>query len=352
MKLSVKALLPLAILLSGSVNCTQLTVDERDVLKSEIDHAMNFEESLVMALEHPSLLIKPKLESGAVIVEDVFKPEDELFTFEKWAHYLHDTNVDAAKTRKERISKDAAYKFYYLDLSSEEIADLRAYFEANPKETTLDKLDNDELKAKIEGQFQIKKKYLETIMSNLPVIKDYFNANGDDNTSKIIKSHIDEFIANALMFDYKRFNFSGLHPVIEGIKGAIEVPRKAKHGAEAAYKAIDDPSKDIVEKKKKAEKFTIKRKIPEDPKKPETEEELKVRMATEKARKEKSLREINILNVAFESANRSTSNPDVLFYTLNGSLLLMTILIAHNAITAKSTDDEEGEGDEESGEAH
>ena len=30
----------------------------------------------------------------------------------------------------------------------------------------------------------------------------------------------------------------------------------------------------------------------------------------------------------------------------------MTILIAHNAITAKSADDEEGEGDEESGEAH
>ena len=107
---------------------------------------------------------------------------------------------------------------------------------------------------------------------------------------------------------------SGLHPVIEGIKGALEVPRKAKHGAEAAYKAIGDSNKDIVKKTKEAKQFTIKRKIPEDSKKqkPETDEKSAIRIEDEKAKKKKALREINLINVALESANRSTSNPDVL----------------------------------------
>ena len=325
MKLKIKATLPLAILLAGSANCS--LEDGRNHLKSTIEHAMNFEESLVMALEHPSVMIK--------------ETDSKLMNFDKWVAYLHDDKEKEA--REKRISSDAVYKFYRLNLDNKQNAALIEYLDNAADCTDLSVLNDDSLKAEIEKQLKIKKDYLYQIMANLPVITDFLDDQNTDDFHKIIKSHIDAFISAALTFDHKRFNFSNLHKALESIKGAVEVPRKARHAAEAAIKALADTAKyDITAKKiTSSDELYIKRE--NVTKKAKGAAELK----KEKEAAEKRKREINLIDLALDSANKSTSNPNVLFTTLSVALLLATALIIYNAATSKPVPDEDEEEDDE-----
>lgn len=335
MKLNIKALLPLAIYLVGSANCTSTLMEQRNELAGTIQSTMNFEESLMMALNHPAMF------------------DDKYETLDKWTKYLHDNDPAKKKEREETIAVDKAFKFYRLDLDESEIEILSKFLADNPKASDLNDFGSDssssegKLKTKIEEQFETKKKYLERIMENLPIVKDIKGAASDSGINDILKTHIDAFIANALVFDPKRFTFANLHKVLESIKGAVEVPRKAKHAGEAAIEALEKGDKyEIVRLNSKPDSFKIKREKTEEEKKEKTAEE---KAAEEKAKLEKE-KQINLITFALDAADKSTSDGYILFYTVSGGLLFATALLILNAVTVKNeTEDKEAEHDEESG---
>lgn len=322
---------------------------------------MNFEESLMMALEHPAVMLKENKDADGKLIAST-----ELYDFEKWTSYLHDDNDAVKEEREKRIKADKVYEFCRLQLDTDEILFLNEYLKADSDVSdlsglaafTIEPKNGAELKAKIDQQFKLKRDYLKIIMMNLPIIKDII-AEKEAGFNVILNSHIDAYIAEALVFDQKRFNFSNLHKALESIKGAVEVPRKAKHAAEAAIEALKDSDKfDIVEKsgfdldniKIKREKKDDKNAKKEEEKKPvKTHDQILEEKKAEEAKKVKREREINLIDIALKGADKSTSSPKILFPTVGAGLLLAVALLIHNAVTTKAETEEEAEDDEECG---
>ena len=270
MKLNVIALLPLAISLLGSADCSQVG-DKNKVLIENIKRCMNFEESLVEALNHPSIVVEHE-------------------SFDEWSNYIGNDSK-----KKEREKKFAEPNNFYHLCRDEEEKKLRIdYSKTRPGMS-------DDLTAIINKQVEVKKQYLKIIMNSLPIVKEIQDkakkSEGDeDEFNNILKSHIEGFIDWAVEFNLKSFSFSNLHKALESIKGAVEVPRKAKHAAIAVIEAL--------------EKNEIKD---------------------------------NLIKVALEGANKSTSSPRVLLTTVVSCSLLAIALLIHNAVTTKPEDDDEEE---------
>lgn len=295
MKLNLKQLLTLAFFF-GSVNCTANSkVELVDKIKKQPPISLDdsTRKNMIHALENPGCL---------------FDSNDEV--------------IDDVNSIKNDCHDDHAHDFYRLifkdDKNGEKLAQFSDYCKTNAN------LDNpslkDEMKTFIKADYEKKKKFLRKIIYSIPVIEDYKKSDKTD-FSKIIESHIEKFIEDALVYDGKRLTYSSLHKTMESIKNAYIVNRKAKHGIEAVIKMLE--STEEIKLLEVKEGFKIKMAV-EDKKVPGT--------TTIKAK--------NILAVAVKASDKSTSSPQTLFFVLMISLILSASLLVYKAYNVEESMDE------------
>lgn len=290
MKFNLKQLLALSVFF-GSVKSAD-SVDCRATLIKRIDaiaitgNITDFEKNdtrktIIRALNNPSCLIKNK----------------------------YDFSLDC-KT-------GPAHNFYDISFVKEKD---RETFKAHCKNnSTLDSLDKNIVQL-IEYDYKEKKKFLEAIMSKIPIVSEYRKViTGEFDLS--IKSHIDKFIEDSLVFDGTRLSFSNLHKAVESIKNACKVERKAVDGIKAAYEML------------KVDNLV----------KLEIDDKFKIKMPNEKtgAGSSGQVKPKNIIDVAIKASDKSTSSPIILGFILVGSLLISMILLLFKAYTAEETKDED-----------
>jgi hypothetical protein len=301
MKFNSKQLLTLTVFF-GSIYCTSAIGKDGLIGKIEgnKDKMVKFEENqtckkMIIALNNPNCFVK-----------SAYK-----FTFP-------DDCVD-----------EHAHDFYRIiftgDKADEQLEAFSNHCKAHEK---LDDLDEAIVKT-VTDAYEVKKKFLTEIVYQIPIIAEYRTATDDFDAT--VKSHIDKFIDDALVYDGKRLTFSNLHKAVESIKNAHEVERKASDGVEAVLEMLKN--KDTAWKKfTSTGDFRIKKanivEKKDTSKKDSGKEEVKPK---------------NIVEVGIKASDKSTSSPTVLGFILIGSLLISMILLVFKAYTAEEVKEEEEE---------
>lgn len=218
-----------------------------------------------------------------------------------------------------------AHDFYRIIFKGDKAEEqLEAFSEHCKTHENLEGLD-DAIAKIVSDSYEEKKKFLTEIVYQIPVVAEYRTATDDFDI--IIKSHIDKFIDDSLVYDGKRLTFSNLHKAVESVKNAHEVERKASDGVGAALEMLKN--KDTTWTKfNTSNTFRIKKASVEEKKKDDKKEEEKPK---------------NIVEVAVKASDKSTSNPVILGFVLGGSLLISMILLVFKAYTAEEVKDDEEE---------
>jgi len=306
MKLNFHQLLTVAVFF-GTVNCTG-----KDDLKKKLEDGLKelavphdakdpsalspLRQKMIVALQYPKCFIDKKF-----VIDDVdLKCKD-----------------------------DNAHEFYRLNFKDvNNIVSFSSYCKTN---TDLSKLTDEDLKNEILEQYNQKRDYLKAIIKNIPIVKDYDGVL-TDGFDLIIQSHINNYVAESLVYDGKRLTFSALHKAVESILNAHEVDRKAQDAVNGAIAMISNDKTKWVEIKNIKTDMVIK---PSEPRK----DEKKAGDVVEEKPK-------NIINVALKASDKSTSSPTNLAYFLVASLLLSTLLLGFKAYTTKPAKEEEEEDEE------
>lgn len=314
MKLNLNQLL-IVVAFFGSVNC-----DGKSELKNKLEKALEqisiphdvkdpsahspLREKMIIALKYPKCFI-----DKAFVIDDV-----DLKCKDDDAHKFFRFNF------KDEVESDAKFSSYCK------------------KNVNLDALTDSDLKKEILDQYQIKKDYLEAIVKNIPIVQDYVGGSTDEFDIKI-QSHIEKFVADALVYDGKRYTFSNLHKAIESILNAHEVDRKAQDAIKGAlaminndkteWKKIEDIKTGLVIKKSEPSPNGNGNKDP----------------SAAKAVEDKKPQ--NIITVSLEASNKSTSSPLNLGFFLAASVILASLLLGFKAYTAKPAKEEDEEFIEE-----
>ena len=229
---------------------------------------------------------------------------------------------------KEEASKDEQHKMYELDLTVDE-KDLLS-------KTALKELDK-KLQDKVAEQYKQKVKLLRNVLERVPVIATLPSENGTE-FQNMLRSHVEEFISNTLVYDAKRSSFSALHKALEGLASIYEVERKAQSAVTAILEKIDKAATNGVIKYNAIE-FSVKQVKAEKPNESDNKEKPKPKVE-----------KINLINVALKAAAKSTSSSTNLAFVLVFSVMICSILLAYKTYTLdseKKPEEEESEAEEE-----
>ena len=154
----------------------------------------------------------------------------------------------------------------------------------------------------------------------------------------MLRSHVEEFISNTLVYDAKRSSFSALHKALEGLASIYEVERKAQSAVTAILEKIDKAATNGVIKYNAIE-FSVKQVKAEKPNESDNKEKPKPKVE-----------KINLINVALKAAAKSTSSSTNLAFVLVFSVMICSILLAYKTYTLdseKKPEEEESEAEEE-----
>ena len=293
MKFNLKQLLTSAVFF-GYVNCTPSDIGKDGLIKKieeSKDKIEKFGEntmckSMIIALKNPNCFIA--------------------------ANYSFDDKcVDK--------NADDFYRIIFTgDNNDKQLETFSAYCKTHEN---LDDLETS-IAASVKSAYDSKKKFLTEIVYKIPIVSEYKNATSDFDL--IIKSHIDKFITDSLVYDGTRLTFSNLHKTVERIKNAFKVERKASDGVEAALAMLKGPEASLT-KLQPGVAFSIYK---------ESDDANADRIKPK-----------NIINVAINASDKSTSSPMILGFILVGSLLISMILLLFKAYTAgEAKDEDEAEG--------
>lgn len=219
----------------------------------------------------------------------------------------------------EKMAKEIKqFTVYRLDtiLSKEELIALKAI----RKNENISALSTKKLTTILNEKVKENETMLRHILERIPIIKElsmYASAIVDDTDIKqILKSHVEQFISDSLIFDPASQTFSALHKAVEALLSVHEVERKAQ----AAIKAILSNLDDAKMLKVKEIKFRIKEAPPKDSSDPKT------------PRVDPPL---NLLKIAIIAANKSTSDALYLGYTLIVACVISAALLAIKAFASE-----------------
>lgn len=306
MKLNLKQLLTLTVFLV-SASCSATAIGKEGLInkiEASKDKMVNFYDnktckSMIKALDNPRCFIDAE----------------------------YKLNID--KKCKDKHAHDF-YRIIFKDDKADE--NLKKFSEHCKTHDSLEGLDESIAKV-VRDSYEEKKKFLTEIVYQIPVVDEYRNASGDFDD--IIKSHIDKFIDDSLVYDGKRLTFSNLHKAVESIKNVHKVERKASDGVDAALEMLKNKDTKWTTFKP-SNAFRIKKASVEVKKEAEKKDEKKDEKKTENKPQ-------NIVEVAIKASDKSTSSPVILGFVLGGSLLISMILLVFKAYTAEEVKNDEEE---------
>lgn len=177
-----------------------------------------------------------------------------------------------------------------------------------------------ELTCKLDEKVKENETMLRHILERIPIIQElsmYASASVDDTDIKqILKSHVEQFISDSLIFDPASQTFSALHKAVEALLSVHEVERKAR----AAIKAIISNLDEAKMLKVKEIKFRIKEAPPKD---------------SSDSKTPRVDPPINLFKIAIIAANQSTSDALYLGYTLIVACVISAALLAIKAFASE-----------------
>lgn len=172
----------------------------------------------------------------------------------------------------------------------------------------------------IEKSYNAKKDFITGIVYSIPVLSEYKSvAETSNDFDKVVKSHIDKYIDDALVFDGKRLTFSNLHKAVESIRNIYIVDRKANDAVAAALRMLENPAT-------KLETFTPKNTFRIKKAHTEPVDPNNVVVKPE-----------NIVGSAVYSADKSTSSATTLMFFLVASLAICGGLLVFKSYTAEES---------------
>ena len=213
----------------------------------------------------------------------------------------------------EKMAKEIKqFTVYRLDaiLSKEELIALKNISELSS-----------ELTCKLDEKVKVNETMLRHILERIPIIKELSSmadsASVDDTDIKqILKSHVEQFISDSLIFDPASQTFSALHKAVEALLSVHEVERKARAAIKAIISNLDEAKMLKVEEIK----FRIKEAPPKD---------------SSDSKTPRVDPPINLFKIAIIAANQSTSDALYLGYTLIVACVISAALLAIKAFASE-----------------
>lgn len=264
---------------------------------------------------------------------DKKNPKHREHTINALEHPFTYMRLDKFDFSKEEAKKDEQYKMYELELTVVQKELL--------SKTAFKDLD-EELQKNISAQYAQKVKLLRNVLERIPVIATLPTENGSD-FQKMLRSHVEDFISNTLVYDAKRSSFSALHKALEGLASVHEVERKAQAAVTAILEKIEAAGTiDNIDIK-----FSVKRVKAEKP--IESGSWFSIFGSGKKEKEEPKGEKINLINVALKAAAKSTSSAANLAFFLIISVIICSILLGYKyfADAQKKPEEEESEAEEE-----